>query len=448
MSDHSFDRRAFVAGVLGAGGVLIVRPPAATAQVDPTNCTATNKHKFVPGMDTRPITMRRTVEQLKADTAWLKKIQAGYKWMRGLSSSDPRSLTQQGNIHKIMCAGGPREVHGSDRFLAWHRCFVYFQERIVAYGSTGGTSLDPTFRLAVWDWEGATSTPSFPAAFTSGSLLDANRQPAFSAGDGNINPALATSDIFTFYGYPVGSGGGGSPVLENAAHGQIHMDTGRQAYPYHDMGSLPTAALDPVFCSHHGNIDKVWAWWQQLHPGKTPNTNKPGTTTPYDPAWVKNIWYFYDYDGKCYAIGPADVIDYQKNLRYSYPPAPGTRIIRPFPLKLSNAMLKLARPGAAAPQSNAASMLLNNVQIPAPGTGRFNLVAKVGGQDKVIGHFALFSHPMEGATASVLARIEPEGVSVLQTGAAFTVVSARGGKGLTGAAPTPLSAKSATLLLE
>ncbi|HYW52335.1 MAG TPA: tyrosinase family protein, partial [Dongiaceae bacterium] len=146
MSDHSFGRRAFVAGVLGAGGVLIVRPPAATAAVDPTNCTPSNKHAFKPGMDTRPITMRRTVEQLWADKPWLKKMEAGYKWMRGLSSNDPRSLVQQGNIHKIMCAGGPREVHGSDRFLAWHRCFVYFQERIVAYGSTGGTSLDPTFR--------------------------------------------------------------------------------------------------------------------------------------------------------------------------------------------------------------------------------------------------------------------------------------------------------------
>jgi polyphenol oxidase len=440
MSDHSFDRRAFVAGVLGAGGVLIVRPPAATAAVDPTNCTPTNKHAFKPGMDTRPITMRRTVEQLWADKAWLKKMDAGYKWMRGLSSSDPRSLTQQGNIHKIMCAGGPREVHGSDRFLAWHRCFVYFQERIVAYGSTGGHSLDPTFRLAVWDWEGATTTPTFPEAFKHGSLLDTNREPTFSAGDGNINPALATTDIFTFYGYPVGSGGGGSPVLENASHGQIHMDTGRQSPPFHDMGSLPTAALDPVFCAHHGNIDKVWAWWQQLHPGKTPSS--------VDPAWLKNIWYFYDYDGKCYSIGPADVIDYQKNLRYSYPPAPGTRVVRPIPLKVSNATLKVARPGAAPLQSNAASMQLNDVQIPSPGTGRFNLVANAGGKQQVIGHFALFAHPMEGAKASVLAKIEPQGVSVLQSGASFTVVAARGGKGLTGATPSPLSAKSAVLLLE
>jgi Common central domain of tyrosinase/Polyphenol oxidase middle domain len=447
MSDHSFDRRAFVAGVLGAGGVLIVRPPAAMGQVDPTNCTATNKHKFVPGMDKRPITMRRTVEELWADKAWLKKMEAGYKWMRGLSSSDPRSLTQQGNIHKIMCAGGPREVHQSDRFLAWHRCFVYFQERIVAYGSTGGTSLDPTFRLAVWDWEGATTTPTFPQAFTQGSLVDPNRQPTFSPGDGNINPALATTNIFTFYGNPVG-GGGGSPVLENASHGQIHVDTGKQTAPYHDMGALPTAALDPVFCAHHGNIDKVWAWWQQLHPGKTPNTTNPSTGQPYDPAWVKNVWYFYDYDGKCYSIGPADVIDYRNNLRYSYPNAPGARVIRTVPLRLSNATLKIARTGVGAETANAATMRLDNVQIPSPGTGRFNLVANVGGKQQVIGHFALFAHPMEGTTASVLATIDPKGVPVLQSGAPFTVVSAQRGKGVTGAAPVPLSAKSATLLLE
>ncbi|MBV8368575.1 MAG: tyrosinase family protein [Candidatus Eremiobacteraeota bacterium] len=462
MSDQSLDRRGFVAGVLGASGVLALGSGAAVAQmrmlpsakVDPTRCSTTPR-PFKPGMDKRPITMRRTVEQLAADSAWLAKMHAGYKWMRSLPASDPRSLVQQGNIHKIMCAGGPREVHQSDRFLAWHRCFVYFQERIAAYGSTGGVSLDPTFRLAVWDWEGATTTPTFPVAFTTGSLVDPNRQPTFSPGDGDITAALATNDVFTLYGNPVG-GGGGSPVLENASHGQIHVDTGFQTPPYHDMGALPTAALDPVFCAHHGNIDKVWAWWQQLHGNKTPNSTDPNTGQPYDPAWIKNVWYFYDYDGKCYSIGPADVIDYRNNLRYVYPPAPGTRPIRVFPLALARAELRLppeAANATAAPRP--VSMVLRGVQVPAPGTGRFDLVATVNGRPRRVGHFALFSHPMtEGITTNVLARIDPAAAPVLKSGASWRIVPERAGgtHQLFGVVPPAkgavLQATSATLLVE
>jgi polyphenol oxidase len=453
MPDRSLDRRSFVASVLGAGGVAAVWPAAAglaQTKVDPTNCVG-RPNVFKPGQDKRPIMPRGTVEQLWTDKAWLKKMDAGYKWMRTINQNDPRSLTQQGNIHKIMCAGGPREVHGSDRFLAWHRCFVYFQERIVAYGSTGGATLDPTFRLAVWDWEGAATTPTFPVAFKQGSLVDPLRQPTYAAGDGSITAALATNDIFTFYGYPVG-GAGGSPVLENAAHGQIHVDTGVQTAPYHNMGALPTAALDPVFCAHHGNIDKVWAWWQQLHPNRTPNTIDPATTKPYDPAWVKNVWYFYDCDGKCWSITAADVIDYRNNLRYSLPNAPGATTIRQIPLTLLNATLKLTPQGLVAPPTpsaqGAVSMLLRDVQIPAPGSGRFDLVATVGGKPKRVGHFALFAHPMERMTASFLAHIESGGVSVLQLGAAFKVVPASGGAGLVPGVGTALKASSATLLVE
>lgn len=458
MADSSLDRRGFVAGVLGAGGVLALGAPGAVqAQVDPTKCTGTPK-VFKPGQDTRPIALRGTVVQLYGDPNWTAKIRAGYQWMRNIDQSDPRSLTQQGNIHKIMCAQGPREVHQSDRFLAWHRCFVYFQERIVAFGSTGGKSLDPTFRLAVWNWEGTNTTPTFPQAFTFGSLVDPNRQPTFSAGDGNIDAALATNDIFTFYGQPFVQGGGrrGSPVLENASHGQIHVDTGFQRPRYQDMGALPTAALDPVFCAHHGNIDRVWAWWQQLHGNRTPNSTNPATGQPYDPEWIKNVWEFYDYDGSCWSITPADVIDYEKNLRYSYAAPPKARAIRQFPLQLAQGALKLpAAAATAATPTRSVSLLLNDVTIPAPATGRFDLIATVNGKSRRIGHFALFNHPMEmSTTASVLAHVDPEAAAVLAKGASFRVVAeGRGGTGkLFGAAPgtggTALKASSATLLVE
>jgi polyphenol oxidase len=327
MFEHpEINRRRFVAGVLGVGGVVLTpgTRAAVLAQTDPTVCA--KPIPFKPGFDTRPITERRTVVQLASDPTWLKQLRAGYDAMRKYAASDPRSLTQQGNMHNLMCHGGSKEVHGSDRFLAWHRCFVYFQERIVSsnihYTGTGTPAPhppDPAFRLAVWNWEGS-AAPTFPATFSSSSLNDPNRanNPAtFYANEGNIVPALnvPATDPFSLYGYPVG-GGGGSPVLENGPHGRIHMSTGLTPSPWHDMGNLSTAARDPVFCAHHGNIDRVWAWWQGLHGNVTPNSTNPSTGNPYDPAWVKNVWYFTDWDGKCYSITPADVVDYRTHLRY------------------------------------------------------------------------------------------------------------------------------------
>jgi polyphenol oxidase len=460
MSDHgSLDRRGFVAGVLGAGGVLALGASntPALAKTDPTVCSSPTP--FAPGMDTRPITQRRTVVQLAADAAWLKQMNNGYAAMRKYGSSDPRSLVQQGNMHNLMCSGGAKEVHQSDRFLAWHRCFLYFQERIVGsnvnYAGSGTPSPqppDPHFRLAVWNWEGASSTPVFPSAFTSGALLDPNRAnnpSTFYSGEGNINPSLAVpaTNPFRIYGYPVGSGQGGSPVLENGPHGRIHMSTGKQPPPNHDMGNLSTAALDPVFCAHHGNIDRVWAWWQGKNNNVTPNSINPQTNQPYDAAWIKNTWYFTDWDGKCYTITPASVIDYQKNLRYSYSAPPPTHAIKTLAATLQGSMLRAQ--GAAGAQ--AASLLLENVEVPAPGNGRFNLVAAVNGQARVIGRFAIFGHPMSGTSRqSVLATVDPAGAAALQAGATFRVVPDTGGGLLTArpGAGTPLKASAATLLVE
>jgi polyphenol oxidase len=452
-------RRQFVAGVLGAGGVLALRTARnglALAQVNPTICTSPTP--FRPGMDTRPITERRAVVQLAADPTWQRQIRNGYAAMRAFSANDPRSLTQQGNMHNLMCSGSAKEVHQSDRFLAWHRCFVYFQERIVSsninYSGSGAPTPQPpsaTFRLAVWNWEGASSTPVFPSTFSSGSLNDVNRAnnpSTFYPGEGNIGPSLSvpTNDPFRIYGYPVGSGRGGSPVLENGPHGRIHMSTGKQSSPYHDMGNLATAALDPVFCSHHGNIDRVWAWWQGLHNNVTPNSTNPQTGQPYDAAWIQNVWYFTDWDGKCYTITPSPIIDYRNNLRYSYPAPPAQRAIRSFALAVNGAALK----APAAQEIQAASLVLNDVVVPPPGNGNFELIATINGRSEPIGEFAIFGMPMsEPVRRSVLATLRPEGVKALQAGATFTIApAAQPNVAAFRATRAPLRVSSATLLLQ
>jgi hypothetical protein len=77
------------------------------------------------------------------------------------------------------------------------------------------------------------------------------------------------------------------------------------------MGLLDTAAQDPVFFSHHCNIDRLWAVWNHSDP--------KNHTNPPDADWKNHAFNFWDENKKWIAITPAQMIDYQQNLRYSYP---------------------------------------------------------------------------------------------------------------------------------
>jgi tyrosinase len=44
-------------------------------------------------------------------------------------------------------------------------------------------------------------------------------------------------------------------------HNRVHVWTGGT------MSEIPLAAFDPVFWAHHTMIDRLWAIWQQAHPG-------------------------------------------------------------------------------------------------------------------------------------------------------------------------------------
>ena len=44
-------------------------------------------------------------------------------------------------------------------------------------------------------------------------------------------------------------------------HNRVHVWVGGT------MSEIPVAAFDPVFWAHHTMIDRLWAIWQQAHPG-------------------------------------------------------------------------------------------------------------------------------------------------------------------------------------
>jgi len=51
-----------------------------------------------------------------------------------------------------------------------------------------------------------------------------------------------------------------------------------------DMVSPGTTAYDPIFWSHHSNVDRLWAEWQERHPGTTHDN-----PTAELPPWAQNV---------------------------------------------------------------------------------------------------------------------------------------------------------------
>lgn len=156
-------------------------------------------------------------------------------------------------------------VHDDELFLPWHRAYLYFFEKSLQDRVPGVT-------LPWWDWtnhsEGVPGpyarrrvdgrknplfdSPIQASGRTSPSQTRTTREP----GDPDALPSvarieaiLANRDFLTF-----------QSQLEDI-HGGVHVWTGGT------MGSVPTAAYDPLFWAHHCMIDRLWYLWQLRHAG-------------------------------------------------------------------------------------------------------------------------------------------------------------------------------------
>jgi tyrosinase len=121
---------------------------------------------------------------------------------------------------------------------------------------------------------------------------------------GDIDNILQIADFFTF-----GSGPGNDHffgALENI-HNLLHNFSGGMnpnyvpgsptEPQYGDMVSPGTTAFDPIFWSHHSNVDRLWDDWQTIHPGGGPDDPDailpPWTMTVGQVRNVKNLGYEY-----------------------------------------------------------------------------------------------------------------------------------------------------------
>lgn len=136
-----------------------------------------------------------------ADKEYVAKLAKAYELMRALPDSDPRSMTQQSNLHCAYCGGAfiapgsnntGIDIHFSWFFFPWHRAYIYFHERILQ-----SLLNDTTFSLPFWNWDGQLDS-SFAAGDNSNCFLPGNKVP-----DAYIdNPSLAVPRA---YGYDFAS---------------------------------------------------------------------------------------------------------------------------------------------------------------------------------------------------------------------------------------------------
>jgi polyphenol oxidase len=304
-----------------------------------------------------PMRTRPAAHTVSAD--YIRKIEKGYKILRELPDTDPRSLLNQMRLHCLYCDHGlffpgvkyPLAIHNGWLFVPWHRMFLYFHERILQKVLN-----DDTFALPYWAWDLSLDVKPAPNmmpamyANPSSPLYNPNRNncsfPPFVADmdtTGGCPLPFKTPDylriqndriMYTqlvlgapttslFYGMPYrfgDVGGAGQGTFEDMPHGTIHLWLGNK-HParnssrrkWDDMGNFGRAAFDPIFYAHHGNIDRLWNVWLDL-PGRARDY-------PKDPVFLDTQFTFYDHDANLVKANVSQFLDIEK-LRYKYEKLP------------------------------------------------------------------------------------------------------------------------------
>jgi tyrosinase len=153
-------------------------------------------------------------------------------------------------------------MHSNPRFLPWHRVFLSELEEMLQ-------GADPDITIPYWDWTKDRSIPPWLSGVTptvrlpNGSAVTVTRMPGLPdqlppQGDVDIVMALDTYDDFN------DGLEGGTGTTQTRLHNSVHVWVGGA------MGSIPTAAADPLFWLHHCNIDRIWSQWQKENPNVNP----------------------------------------------------------------------------------------------------------------------------------------------------------------------------------
>lgn len=267
--------------------------------------------------------------------------------MRSLPKEHPHSLVQQAALHCAYCDSSCElegflkfklQVHDNWLFFPFHRWYLYFFEKIL-----GKLLDDETFALPFWNWD-APDGMSIPEIFAdkNSSLYDKLRNEAHYKLKVDLNYSKKVSSpigdeliknnervMYTqmvsgattpqlFFGKAY-QGGHTNDVkspgtIENQPHNSIHIWTGDSNQPLgEDMGRFFSAGLDPIFYSHHSNVDRMWTIWKTLPVRRRGMTRED----PVDPDWLDSSFLFYDENEKLVRVKVRDCLDTEK-MGYKY----------------------------------------------------------------------------------------------------------------------------------
>lgn len=392
MACRALTRRDFVAGSLTIGAVSSCASAAALAQAVPLHCApptpVTVPTPFVPEIS-QPVRVRKSVFELNAQE--ISRLKAAYAALRRLYEEHPedaRGWYYQGLVHCWYCSGalnaivGP-EIHNGWYFLPWHRAYLHLHERILA-----ALINDPTFSLPYWDWDTPDRNqfppPYMDPADQTNPLFDpfraidaSTRIPDNLTGPDVIKNVLGQATFGLFAG--VGQGASGQRgAIERAPHGGVHLWVANPATllpPQVNMGVLGTAAFDPVFFSHHANIDRLWTVWLNT-------TADPPHANPSEEAWLLQDFVFYDQRRQWTQILVDQVVDSEATLRYRYQPPSAQPAVAAAPAAAP------APPPRAAPARLASTMALEIATSPGgtaltPDPHTFRVAAPPAVQDRL-----------------------------------------------------------------
>ncbi|AOT08735.1 tyrosinase family protein [Pseudoalteromonas luteoviolacea] len=142
--------------------------------------------------------------------------------------------------------------HGDPKFLPWHRAYILAFENALLQVISTLPNAPAQWAMPFWDYttsgaEGFSLPPAFKV--NNNSLYFLNRYLPFNAEQYYSDTVTSTVDE-NFEQYRA--------AIENIPHNVVH--TGLRGA----MQSIRTAGLDPIFYTHHCQIDRLWAIWSSI----------------------------------------------------------------------------------------------------------------------------------------------------------------------------------------
>jgi tyrosinase len=214
------------------------------------------------------------------ELANVEALRDAYSKMQALPESDNRSWLYWAGFHgyprwdcwhHARIGNGPTDPYPYDLFLPWHRAYLMYWDNVVR-------DQNPDAIQPWWDWTADLSHAiGVPEAFSqeeangvrnslfNGPTPDMPDDPARLTrrfpGDPGQLPTADQIDALLRLGSFIDFS-----VQIQDVHDKIHGWTGgtNPANPDEggDMGTVASAACDPIFWAHHAMIDRLWYIWQ------------------------------------------------------------------------------------------------------------------------------------------------------------------------------------------